>query len=87
MDAEQAITEVLGEHHQVDQRTGDHRADLIAAARKLVEWRIANTERGAAVIDGMVALDISYRDIEELTGIPKSTAHNWKNPPLVKIVS
>ena len=86
MDAEQAIAEVLGEHHKVDQRTDDHRENLFAAARRLVEWRIANTERGAAIFTEMAALKIPSRLVEEKTGVPKSTAHSWGNPPPVRIV-
>jgi uncharacterized protein YerC len=58
-------------------RTGDMRADLIAAAREAMDRRERNSVDGGAVIAAMLAMGMSYRDIEAATGIPKGTAHRW----------
>ncbi|MGH3710524.1 MAG: hypothetical protein ACRDRU_14585 [Pseudonocardiaceae bacterium] len=63
------------------QRSPDQRADLIAGAREALRRRERNTRDGGAVIAAMVALGMSYRDIEAATGIPHVTAHRWATPP------
>ncbi|MGH3898969.1 MAG: hypothetical protein ACRDTA_12120 [Pseudonocardiaceae bacterium] len=56
-------------------------ADLVAAATEAWRRRHVNTEAGAAVIAALLNLGLSYRRIEELTGIPSSTANRWARPP------
>jgi hypothetical protein len=75
-DVEEALASLLGER-----RTGDKRADLIAAAKEAMRRRERNTVDGGAVIAALVALGLSYREIERATGIPHVTAHRWATPP------
>jgi len=74
--ADEALAELLGE-----QRSGDMRADLIAGAREAMRRRERNTEHGGAVIATLVEAGLSYREIEQLTGIPHATAQRWAVPP------
>ncbi len=76
MTADEALAELLGE-----QRSGDMRADLIAGAREAMRRRERNTEHGGAVIAALVAAGLSYREIEQVTGIPRATAQRWAVPP------
>jgi hypothetical protein len=74
--ADEALAELLGE-----QRSGDMRADLIAGAREAMRRRERNTEHGGAVIAALVEVGLSYREIEQVTGIPRATAQRWAVPP------
>lgn len=76
MTLDEALTSLLG-----TARTGDLRADLIAAAREAMDRRERNSLDGGAVIAGMLAMGMSYRDIETATGIPRATAQRWAAPP------
>lgn len=75
MDVTDALRELISEP------SGDERGDLIAAATEAWRRRHANTEAGAAVIGALADSGLSYRQIEELTGIPSTTAHRWARPP------
>jgi hypothetical protein len=76
---EEALMNLLGER-----RTGDRRADLLAAAREAMRRREQNSADGGAVIAALVDEDdigMSYRELERETGIPIGTAHRWAAPP------
>lgn len=73
MTPDEAIAELLG--RPTDQP--DHVNDLIEAA-KVGYIRQAKTRLAVgAVIYALQHHHTSYRDIQGLTGIPKSTAHDW----------
>ncbi|MGQ0777261.1 MAG: hypothetical protein ACT4NY_23080 [Pseudonocardiales bacterium] len=76
MTADEALDALLGEA-----RTGDMRADLIAAAKEAMDRRERNTQHGGAVIAALVEIGLSYRVIEQTTGIPRATAQRWAIPP------
>ncbi len=76
MDVDEALTELLH-----DTRTGGRREDLTAAAVEAWRRRHVNTEAGAAVIAALTDLGMSYQQIEDVTGIPRTTAHRWARPP------
>lgn len=76
MTADEALDALLGEA-----RTGDMRADLIAAAKEAMDRRERNTQHGGAVIAALVEMGLSYRVIEQVTGIPRATAQRWAIPP------
>ncbi|MGH4007842.1 MAG: hypothetical protein ACRDTH_06725 [Pseudonocardiaceae bacterium] len=63
------------------QRTGEQRADLVAAAREAMARRVRNSEHGGAVLAALRDLGLSWRDIEAATGIPRTTAQRWAEPP------
>jgi hypothetical protein len=73
---DEALDALLG-----PQRTGDLRADLIAGAKEAMERRKRNTEHGGAVIAALREAGMSWRDIEAATGIPRTTAQRWAEPP------
>jgi hypothetical protein len=60
-----------------DQRTGDLREDLVAAAKEVMERRRTNTRLGGAVLGALREQGLSWRQIDKLTGIPWSTARRW----------
>lgn len=62
-------------------RTGDPRADLVAAAMEAMDRRERNTAHGGAVIAALRDAGMSWRDIETATGIPRTTAQRWAEPP------
>jgi hypothetical protein len=74
--AEQALEALLG-----DTRTGDMRTDLIEAAKEAMRRRVSNTEHGGTVIGALRELGMSWRDIEAATGIARTTAQRWAEPP------
>ena len=76
MTTDEALDALLGEV-----RTGDMRTDLIAAAREAMDRRERNTQHGGAVIAALVEAGLSYREIEQVTGIPRATAQRWALPP------
>jgi uncharacterized protein YerC len=76
MGLDDALDSLLG-----SRGTGDRRTDLVAAAREAMARRERNTEDGGAVIAAMLEDGLSYRDIERLTGIPRTTAQRWAVPP------
>lgn len=76
LDLEDALGELLR-----GEETGDRRADLLAAVEEAWRRRRVNTEAGAAVIAALVAGGLTYREIESLTGIPRTTAQRWATPP------
>ena len=76
MTADEALDALLGEA-----RTGDARADLIAAAQEAMDRRERNTQHGGAVIAALVEMGLPYREIEQVTGIPRTTAQRWAIPP------
>jgi hypothetical protein len=74
--ADEALTALVGE-----ERTGDLRADLIEAAKEAMRRRERNTIHGGAIIAALVEAGLSYREIEQATGIPRATAQRWAIPP------
>ena len=62
-------------------RTDERQDDLVAAAVEAWRRRHVNTEAGAVVLAALADMGLSYRQIQQLTGIPPSTAHRWANPP------
>jgi hypothetical protein len=76
VDADEALAELLG-----DARTGDRQADLIAGAKEAMRRRKRNTEHGGAVIAALVEGGMSYRELEQATGIARATAQRWASPP------
>ena len=76
MTADEALVELLG-----DQRRGDVRADLIEAAKEAMRRRERNTALGGAVIAALRETGVTYREIEQVTGIPRATAQRWAIPP------
>jgi hypothetical protein len=74
---DEALDALLGER-----RTGDLRADLIAAAKEAMDRRERNTEHGGAVIAALHDdAGMSWREIEQATAIPRTTAQRWAEPP------
>ena len=76
MTVEEALAELLGQR-----RTGDVRADLIMGMNEAMQRRERNTELGGAVIAALRDEGLSYRDIENATGVPRTTAQRWAVPP------
>lgn len=75
-DQEEALNELL----PADQRTGDLVQDLAKAARIAMDRRIRNSQLGGAVIEALHD-QVSWRELERLTGIPQATARRWAGPP------
>ena len=68
MTLDEALTELLGNQpHDPD----DHTA-LVTAAAEAWRRRHVNTEAGASVIAALLKGGLSYRQIHELTGIPRT---------------
>ena len=65
MTVDEALAELLGER-----RTGDIRADLIMGMNEAMRRRDRNTELGGALIAALRDEGLSYRDIENATGVP-----------------
>jgi hypothetical protein len=75
------VAEALAALLSPAERTGDEMADLVAAARRSLERRRTNSAHGGAVIAALHASGLSWRQIEEHTGIAKDTAQRWATPP------
>jgi hypothetical protein len=58
-------------------RTGDLKGDLVAGAKEVWDRRQTNTVLGGRIFAAMRAMGLSWRQIDELTGIPWSTARRW----------
>jgi uncharacterized protein YerC len=56
-------------------------ADLLAGLKEAMRRRERNTEHGGAVIAALIEQGVSYRDIEQATGIARTTAQRWAVPP------
>ncbi len=79
---EQALEDALTSLLAPDERTGDRRTDLVAAARRALERRVRNSRDGGVVIHALHELEaLSWRQIEQETGIPQATARRWHEPP------
>ncbi len=76
MTVDEALDALLG-----DRRTGDQRTDLIAAAKEAMDRRERNSQHGGAVLAALVDQGLSWRQIEQATGIPRTTAQRWATPP------
>ncbi len=76
MTVDEALDALLGAA-----RTGDMRADLIAAAKEAMRRRVLNSQHGGAVIDALHNQGLSWREIEQATEIPRTTAQRWAEPP------
>lgn len=55
--------------------------DLARAARESLHRRAANSRDGGAVLVELHRQVQSWRRVEELTGIPRTTAQRWAEPP------
>ncbi len=75
------LTEALEALLAPDERTGDLATDLVAAAKRSLERRRTNSIHGGRVIAALRELGLSWRDIEQRTGIPRETAMRWSEPP------
>jgi hypothetical protein len=73
MNIEQAIALYLTEPSE---RTGDLRADLIAAGKRAARWRREGPEATRAVLTALrnEPFELTYRQIEAETGIGFTTA-------------
>lgn len=60
-----------------DQREGDPVDVLCAAAREALRRRTETVKYGGAVIAALRTLGLSWREIENRTGIPQATARRW----------
>ena len=70
-----ALAELLG-----DRRTGDLRADLIVSMNEAMGRRDRNAELGGVVIVAWRDEGLSYRDVENAAGVPRTTAQRWAVP-------
>lgn len=77
MDPRDACEELLGT------MAGDPSMDdLVEAARKAMERRRTNTLVGGVVLQALHdEHGLTWRQIQELTGIDKQTAYRWAQPP------
>jgi hypothetical protein len=75
MTVDEALAELLGAR-----RTGDVRSDLMMGLHEAMRRRDRNTEVGGAVIAALRDEGLSYRDIENATGVPRTTAQRWGVP-------
>lgn len=66
-----------------EQRTGDLRADLIAAAQEAWDRRERNTRDGGHVLAALYRDAKSWRAVAWATGIKATTARRWAIPPRV----
>ncbi len=76
MDVDDALAALLG-----DAQTGDLRTDLVEAAKEAMRRRQRNSEQGGTVIAAMREAGMSWREIEQATGIARTTAQRWSEPP------
>jgi hypothetical protein len=72
---DEALAELLG-----DRRTGEVRADLIMGMNEAMRRRDRNAELGGVVIAALRDESLSYRDIENATSVPRTTAQRWAVP-------
>lgn len=79
MELEQALANLLP-----GGRSGDEKADMLAALRESWQRRRRNSENGGAVIAALVDPQIggmTYRQLAEEVGIPLGTLHRWQAAP------
>ncbi|MFN2539566.1 MAG: helix-turn-helix domain-containing protein [Mycobacteriales bacterium] len=77
MTVEEALAALLG-----DRQTGDLVADLVEGAQEAMRRRQRNTLHGGAVIEALrEQAGLSWREIEQRTGIPRTTAQRWAETP------
>lgn len=77
MTVDEALQELLG-----DRRTGDARTDLVEAAKEAMRRRERNTLLGGTVLEALSRDEgLSWRQIEQATDIPRTTAQRWAEPP------
>ncbi|MGH3979419.1 MAG: hypothetical protein ACRDRZ_10540 [Pseudonocardiaceae bacterium] len=75
MTLDEALADLLGpDHPPADRDT------LVAAMVEAWRRRHRNTDAGAAIIDAL-AEHYSFREIEQMTGVPRTTAHRWSRRP------
>jgi hypothetical protein len=73
--------EALNELLPSNKQTGKLETDLIEAAKIAMQRRIDNSRYGGRVIKALHRKIGSWRNLEELTGIPHATARRWAAPP------
>lgn len=73
--------EALNELLPPSRQTGNLETDLAEAARIAMRRRIDNSRWGGAVIGALHREIGSWRQLEDLTGIPHATARRWAAPP------
>lgn len=76
-----AEREALNELLPPTRQTGNLETDLAEAARTAMRRRIDNSRWGGAVIGALHRQIGSWRQLEDLTGIPHATARRWAAPP------
>lgn len=76
MTVEEALAALLG-----DRQSGDLVDDLVEGAREAMRRRQRNTLHGGLVIEALHQAGLSWRQIEERTGIPRTTAQRWADTP------
>lgn len=69
---EEALAALLG-----DRQGGDLVADLVEGAKEAMHRRQRNTMHGGLVIEALRQAGLSWREIEQRTGIPRTTAQRW----------
>jgi hypothetical protein len=63
-------------------RTGAPKQDAASAMRNSMKLRENNSGWGAAMVAYMRRIGMSWREMEDLTGIPQATLREWfKKPP------
>ncbi len=72
---EQSLEELLG-----PDQTDDDEA-FFEGARQSMRVRVRNSHNGANMLDELRRRGYSLREIEQRTGIPKSTIVLWATPP------
>jgi len=71
--SENVLDDLLG-----DRQTGDRKTDLIAGMVEFVRRQREIMLSGAAIVKVMKSeMGMTYREIEEKTGVPRATAQRW----------
>lgn len=55
--------------------------DLVNAIRASMRVRQENSRNGGLVIQALNRNGMSWRDMEEATGVPQATLRGWIDPP------
>lgn len=75
-DLNESLRELLGPGQDTEDET------LVRAARESWRRRIRNTYDGANSLSELRRRGYTLRDLEQMTGIPKSTITRWATPPI-----
>jgi hypothetical protein len=74
---EEALASLLAD----GERTGDVYADTVAAVKRAYERRKTNTRDGGVAIEWLRDQGLTWRHIQDITGVDKETARLWALPP------